>query len=361
MKSIQVSTLLAIMCCCFIQSSWALEDKDGTSVTCDNFNIHGNPYFGDTHVHTTLSVDAFLQGVNTTPEQAYRFAKGEQIGLHPFDENGLPTRFAQLQRPLDFAVVTDHAEFFGEYAICTNPSNPLYNEPKCVSLRKRNGNLVGWNILLGSVQTDVKRFPFCGPDGSVCTQELAPIWQGIQAAAENAYDRSPDCTFTTFIGYEWSGAPTADYGNVDAAGDVQVETLNLHRNVIFLNSKVPTAPTSYLDAPYPENLWDALETQCLNVVDGTKKCDVLTIPHNSNLSQGLMFETIKPDGSPYDKAHAERRAKFEPLIEIMQHKGQSECLPNGGDALCDFELIPWGHLGRQFYSSNGTQGGRYCA
>ncbi len=115
----------------FYTGSWALDDQDDTSVTCDNFNIHGNPYFGDTHVHTTFSVDAFPQGVNTTPEQAYRFAKGEQIGLHPFDANGLPTRFAQLERPLDFAVVTDHAEFFGEYNICLDPSNPLYYEPKC--------------------------------------------------------------------------------------------------------------------------------------------------------------------------------------------------------------------------------------
>jgi len=120
---------------------------------------------------------------------------------------------------------------------------------------------------------------------------------------------------------------------------------------------VPNAPTTYLDAPYPEQLWDALQTQCLDVVDGTKKCDVLTIPHNSNLSQGLMFETVNPpppvgNGNQYGKAEAQRRAKFEPLIEITQHKGQSECLPpslpGGSDELCDFEVIPWGHLAGNF-------------
>ncbi len=269
----------------------------------------------------------------------------------PFSANGLPTRFAQLERPLDFAVVTDHAEFFGEYNICLDPSNPLYYESKCELLRERNTNaLIGWNVLLGATQPNVKRFDFCGVTGSICTSQLASIWQGMQATAEQFYDRSPNCTFTTFIGYEWTGAPT----EFNVLG--QLETKNLHRNIIFANSKVPNAPTTYLDAPYPEQLWTALQTKCLNVVDGTKKCDVLTIPHNSNLSQGLMFQTVNPpppvgNGNPYGKAEAQRRAKFEPLIEITQHKGQSECLPpslGGSDELCDFEVIPWGHLAGNF-------------
>ncbi len=346
MKLVWMSTMLAIFCSVFVQNSWSLDDKDGTSVTCDNQNTYGNPYFGDTHVHTTFSVDAFTQGIETTPEQAYRFAKGEQIGLHPFAANGTPTRFAQLERPLDFAVVTDHAEFFGEYNICLDPSNPLYYESKCELLRQRNGAaLIGWNVLLGALQPNVKRFDFCGPTGSICTGEVTSIWQGMQVTAEQFYDRSSNCEFTTFVGYEWTGAPTEP----NILG--QFETKNLHRNVIFLNSKVPNAPTSYLDAPYPEQLWTALENQCLNVVDGIKKCDVLTIPHNSNLSQGLMFETVQPNGQPYGTAQAQRRAKFEPLIEITQHKGQSECLPpslGGSDDLCNFEVIPWGHLAGNF-------------
>ena len=191
MKSIPISAVLAIFCALFAQGSWSLDDKDGTSVDCNIFNTYGNPYFGDTHVHTTFSVDAYTQGVDTTPEQAYRFAKGEQIGLHPFDENGLPTRFVQLERPLDFAVVADHAEFFGEYTICQDPTNPLYSDTTCETLRERTSlSLLIWNVLLGALPQNVKRFDFCGIDGSICTQEVASVWQGMQDTVEQFYDRS---------------------------------------------------------------------------------------------------------------------------------------------------------------------------
>lgn len=343
MKLIPVGALVAILCSVSIPNSWALDDKDGSSVTCDQFNVYGNPYFGDTHVHTTFSVDAFTQGVETTPEQAYRFAKGELIGLHPFDENNMPTRFVQIDRPLDFAMVSDHAEFFGEFSICTDPTNPLYSEPNCILLRQRDSAaLIGWNFLLSNSGDQVKRFDFCGPDGSICTQEVAPIWQRMQDAAEQFYDRSPDCEFTTFIGYEWTGAPRG----VNDQG--QLEVRNLHRNILFSNSIVPDAPVSYLDASYPEDLWSALQADCRDFVDGTNECEVITIPHNSNLSQGLMFETVKPNGNPYNQYDAFIRNSFEPLIEVIQHKGQSECLPMVTDELCDYEVIPWGHLAGNF-------------
>lgn len=346
MKSALRHSIFVICCLVFAPGSWALDDGDGTAgVNCNQFNQYGNPYFGDTHAHTKFSVDAYAQGVETTPEQAYRFAKGEEIGLHPFDENGLPMRSVQLERPLDFAMVADHAEFFGEFTICTDPSHPLYSDPNCALLRQRdNDTLVGYNVLNSAQPNAVSRFDFCGPGGGICTQASQTIWQQTIAAAEAAYDRSADCTFTSFIGYEWTGSPLGFPG-----GGV-IEVRNLHRNVLFANSLVPPTPASYLDAPYPEDLWDDLTTRCLNTGNETNGCDVLTIPHNSNLSQGLMFTAVDRQGSPYTKSLAARRAKFEPLIEIMQHKGQSECLKTlaNNDELCEFEIVPWGHLAGNF-------------
>jgi len=347
MKHTILSVTLTALCGVFTSVAWSLDDKDGTDVTCDHVNTQRNAYFGDLHVHTTYSVDGFTQGVETTPEQAYRFARGEEIPLHPFDESGEPLRTAQIDRPLDFAMVSDHAEFFGEYSICTDENNPLYNEPNCQVLRARNPDaLVAWNIQLAAAQNNVSRFAFCGTNGSLCSQASESIWQIMQNTAEDFYSRGPDCTFTTFVGYEWTGAPLV------VNGQSQFEVRNLHRNVLFLNGNLPDRPVSYLDQPYPENLWTALETNCLNQVYSDGVCDVLTIPHNSNLSQGMMFETIKANGQPYGIAEARRRAKFEPLIEVMQHKGQSECLqPGSSDEFCNFEALPWGHLAGNFVAA----------
>lgn len=329
------------------QIGWAqpIDDGDGTQVTCNNYNVYGNPYFGDTHVHTTYSVDAYTQGVDTTPDQAYRFAKGETIGFHPFDEFGDPTRFATIDRPLDFAVVTDHAELFGERDICLDDTDPLglYYEPNCVTLRERTGNsLVVWNVLLGAQQQAVTRFSWCGPDGSICTSQLGDTWQDIQDTAALHYDTSTDCSFTTFVGYEWTGGP------VTPVGGGQLEVQNMHRNVLFRNSNVPARPYSFLEDGYPENLWQALEDECIDFNFPQGSCDAFTIPHNSNLSQGRMFGLTLPNGNPYGILSAKRRREFEPLIEIMQHKGQSECLASSPDELCDFEALQWGHVAAAF-------------
>ncbi|MCR9104214.1 MAG: DUF3604 domain-containing protein [Gammaproteobacteria bacterium] len=257
----------------------ALDDGDGTANNCNEFNVLRNPYFGDLHVHTTLSLDASGFGTTTTPAQAYEFAKGQLIGLHPFDQMGDPLRSAQIDRPLDFAMVSDHAE-------------------------------------------DID----------------AAGWQAVQAAAALHYDRSTDCEFTTFVGYEWTRSPILlnEFG--------QIEGLNLHRNVLFRNSVVPASAVSAQVVKFPEILWDSLQGECIDLVDGNNYCDVLTIPHNSNFSQGLMFEAFRPGGAPYDQNYAQRRARFEPLIEVIQHKGQSECLFSANDELCTMELVPFGHL-----------------
>jgi hypothetical protein len=154
------------------------------------------------------------------------------------------------------------------------------------------------------------------------------VWRQVVSDAEAAYDRSDACKLTTFPGYEWSGAPRVK---------------NLHRNVMFKNEKVTALPYNYFDEPYAEGLWASLREEC---VDAGTGCDVLTIPHNSNLSEGIYFENEMANGEPFTSEYVEARNAMEPVIEIYQHKGASECLPGAAtaDELCGFEVIPFSNL-----------------
>jgi len=283
------------------------------------------PFFGDTHVHTAFSQDAATQGTRNLPADAYRFARGEPIGIQPYDAAGEPGRTLRLARPLDFAIVTDHAEQLGEVHICSTPGLPGHDSWVCRMYRRfpRLAFFV-MNTRI-SYFAEPSRFAFCGPDGALCREAARTPWREIRQAAEAFQDRSPACRFTTFVGYEWTGA----------AG-----SKNLHRNVIFRNDVVPAYPTSYVEAPTPEALWEALRRDC---IDGPFGCDALTIPHNSNLSAGLMFRDVTSEGLPLDRAYARERAFFEPLVEVMQHKGSSECglAAAAEDELCGFELLPY--------------------
>ncbi|MCA9771573.1 MAG: DUF3604 domain-containing protein, partial [Myxococcales bacterium] len=302
-----------------------------TREPCAAFNPLRNVYFGDTHVHTALSLDAGTQGTRLRPDDAYRFAKGERVGIQPHDAEGNPLRTLQLSRPLDWAMVSDHAEWLGELHICATPGLEGYDSATCGLLRDDPATAFFiLNAALACEPDNVGRFTdICGEDGARCVQETSTLWKEIQDAAEAAYDRTSACAFTAFVGYEWSGSPSTE---------------NLHRNVVFRNAQVPAIPTSYFDEPYPEGLWDALDRDCLDAGTG---CDVLTIPHNSNLGSGRMFAPFDRNGDPFTRAYAERRAGFEPLVEIYQHKGDSECLPGAGvaDELCRFEKLPFDNLG----------------
>jgi hypothetical protein len=221
-------------------------------------------FYGDLHVHTSFSWDAYGWGTRTDPDGAYAYARGGLANLAtPAGE--LP-RLSRLARPLDFAAVTDHSEFLGAAA---------------------HGD---------------------------CTPRLS-AWRFERAAAERAYDRSPACRFTSLVGYEWTG---------------NVGERWWHRSVIFGNSQVPGLPASALDRNTPEELWASLEKSCL----GQRGCDVITIPHNPNWSGGLMFNMR--DDTPQRAAMT--RARMEPLVEIFQHKGGSECARGAGtdDPRCNF-------------------------
>jgi hypothetical protein len=291
---------------------------------CARFNPQRNAYFGDTHIHTALSLDANLQGNRLTPSDAYRFARGDAVGIQPYDANGEPLRSLQLSRPLDFVALSDHAEFLGLVYGCTTPDSPEYSHDTCQTYRDNpDGAFLVLNIELAPNQGDATGPELCEGDG--CRGATLSAWSEVQASAEAAYDRSEACAFTSFVAYEWSGAPG---------------TRNLHRNVIFRNHVVPELPASYFDDNFEEGLWSSLRQGCL---EREGSCDALTIPHNSNLSDGLMFEAVNDAGEPFDAAYATTRAQLEPLIEVFQHKGDSECLPGGmaGDELCDFEKLPY--------------------
>jgi hypothetical protein len=296
---------------------------------CKEVNPNKNPYFGDLHVHTSLSLDANTQGTRLTVADAYRYARGEEVGVQPHDASGNPTRFTRLTRPLDFAAVTDHAEFLGVVHGCTTPGSAEYETAPCQDFRdKPQSAFFSFNLRLIASQSDASNISPCTPEEGGCADSAASAWREVQDSAEAAYDRSDACTFTSFVGYEWSGGPGG---------------FNLHRNVIFRNHIVPEFPTGYFDEGQEQGLWRRLHADCL---DNGSQCDVLTIPHNSNLSSGLMFETVDENGAPFSAEYAKTRAEMEPLVEIFQHKGASECLPGttSADELCDFEISPYASL-----------------
>ncbi|MCH7599550.1 MAG: DUF3604 domain-containing protein [Myxococcales bacterium] len=278
-------------------------------------------FFGDLHVHTSFSLDASTMGTRNRPADAYRFAWGERIGIQPYSEGGRPTRSVRLERPLDFAAVTDHAELLGETRICNSPDMQGYDSLVCRIYRNFPRVAYFW---MNAQASRAKRHDFCGKDGAICLEASRIPWKENWEASEAAYDRSAACRFTTFHAYEWTGG--AGMGN------------NFHRNVIFANDIVPDIPLSFIEAPKLVDFWAGLGASCRNAGTG---CDVLVIPHNSNLSAGRMFRTHLPDGSPIGITEASGRAEYELLVEIMQHKGESECMfgLDTEDELCRFEKL----------------------
>jgi hypothetical protein len=297
---------------------------------CDSFDALRQPFFGETHVHTDRSLDANMQGTRLTQNDAYAFARGATIGIQPYDEEGNSLRSLTIDAPLDFVMLSDHAESLGTIRTCEDPEQEGYDHEQCVLFREDPERaFILLNVGLGLPEHSTGYPALCGDAGALCIEAGADVWAEVQQGAEAEYDRTASCEFTTFIGYEWTAGPNIK---------------NLHRNVLFANDIVPDNVVSYFDEPYVEGLWRELHADCLDLDNG---CDVLTIPHNSNLSGGRFFEDVMEDGNPLDAAYVAERNAMEPLIEIYQHKGDSECLPGDliGDELCGFEKLPFNNLG----------------
>lgn len=296
-------------------------------VACADRDPLRNVYFGDLHVHTALSFDSYAFDIRNSPDDAYRFAQGGEARLPPLDAAGVGTQLLRLDRPLDFAAVTDHAEFLGEVDICLTPGLAGHDAQVCRQFRD-NGSL--GQTLMGIVLTSpspMRDAEICGAAGR-CVEAARSVWGSIVHSAEAYYDRSESCTFTTLVGYEHTA-------NTGASAR--------HRNVIFRGDRVPF-PTSYMEEPRPEGLWAALRRDCIDAGIG---CDAITIPHNSNQSNGNMFAIEYPAAADTEeeRQQARQRAAIEPLVEIYQHKGDSECSNGFGavfglpDELCEFEKL----------------------
>jgi len=285
-------------------------------------NPDRNAYYGDLHVHTANSFDAYVFGTMATPADAYRYAKGEPLA-HP---SGFEM---QLRRPLDFYAVTDHAVFMGlvkEAADTTtefarypqsevlhninDPDNfgPLSLLPRSKAFRQAISSFLD-GLLDGSI------------DSAVTDAVTRSVWADSVLAADEAYVPG---VFTTFAAYEYTTS-------TDARG-------NLHRNVVFRSTdKLPAIPFSRLNSQNPEGLWawmDGLREQGI---------ESLAIPHNSNGSNGQMFKLTDWAGNPMDDAYAERRLRNEPLVEVTQVKGTSDTHPmlSKNDEWANFEIAPY--------------------
>jgi hypothetical protein len=324
-----------------MQSDSALEvvdfsvDKEKSSKFKSKPNPDRNPYYGDLHVHTKYSFDAYVFGITATPDDAYKYAKGEGI-KHPLGYE------MKLREPLDFYSVTDHGFYMGMIQAYADTSTDIskndFAKPFHDLNRKDNLSVESagersdlFSTIVGAVIT--QPYPSWHPKilkaWLTKNTQLAlksfdydihkSAWADI---ARSANEHNDPGHFTTFIGYEFTTSTDIEGGN-------------LHRNVIFNSSEASIRPWTRIDSLNPEDLWtwqDALRD---------KGIDTVSIPHNSNGSNGQMFEMESFLGNAIDKEYADKRMRNEPLVEITQVKGTSDTHPllSPDDDWADFEIM----------------------
>ncbi len=273
-------------------------------------------FFGDTHVHTSWSTDAGMVGVTLGPEEAYRFAKGEEV------TSNLGWK-VKLIRPLDFILISDHAENLGladfirrsDPILLANEQGKIWHD--LVKSGKGYEAFIDWLNRGMGPSTDLINDP----------KMSTAVWDAV---VKNADKYNEPGKFTAFIGFEWTST-----GGVGG---------NLHRNLVFRDGKERTKqilPYSQFDSFDPEDLWKYMAGY-----EEKTGGQVLAIPHNGNLSNGYMFQTTTLDGRPFDKAYVDTRIRFEPIYEVTQMKGDGEAhsflSPN--DEFADFETIDKGNI-----------------
>ncbi len=269
-----------------------------------------NAYFGDLHIHTSWSLDSYIMRANRDgPSVAYRYGRGDPITQRDGS-------VVQLRVPLDFMAVTDHDGTLGEVQLCEDRNDPAYDTATCRDIRTQQV----FNSHYNQYHKRGRRPPeICGENGigpqNRCYERSRHLWHEIQ---QNADEFNEPGRFTTFPGFEWTASPPG-FGH-------------LHRNVIFEGRAVPEWGGSSVEMQNrPERLWAWLQAAC------TGDCRVVAIPHNPNLSGGVAF--AESGWAPHTPEMLRLRAWAEPLVEIHQIKGNSECYLGLGttDEECGFE------------------------
>ena len=307
---IQILTLSVI--CSALLATGAVSAADSVGEPGRNAggkNPLRNVYFGEEHLHTMNSPDAFVIGTRGSWEDAYNWAMGNEITLSTTGEK------IKKSTPYDFIAITDHAEYFGVMPSLIDKDSPLYETELGKKMRDPNAKPSdpdsAINQILGSLVSGNAMQEFVSPELSTSN------WQRY---VETANKFNQPGKFTTLVAWEWTSIPNGR---------------NMHRNVFF-RDKFPEAPFTAFDSIYPEDLWTFQEVQ-----RGIGR-DNLAIPHNANVSDGWMFSPNKFLGGPMDARSAERQNANEPLMEIIQTKGQSDTHPlmSPNDEFAEFELFP---------------------
>lgn len=277
------------------------------------------PLWGEIHLHTSWSPDAIAAETRVSPDDALRYAKGEEIT----SSTGQKVR---LSRPYDFMMVADHSDALGIMAGVLAGEPAFMADPK---LKEWNKGMNEGGDAAAKVVIEMITLQGQGklPEAVTDTDTQFDMWRKMTGIVEGHDDPG---TFTALIGYEW----TSNYGGGN----------NLHRNVVYRDGKVKAdmvRPLTTFDTELPNELWDWMA-----MYEDKTGGKVLAVPHNGNLSNGLMFATETPDGKPIDAAWAEDRARFEPLIEVTQSKGTSEQHPSlaPSDEFANFEIWDKGNL-----------------
>jgi hypothetical protein len=280
----------------------------------DKPNPLNNVYFGEQHLHTTTSVDAYIQGnIKNTVEDAFNYNKGKPIKKYITGET--------LQRgtPYDWTAVTDHAEYMGIFSLLAEPNNPLVNDPVVKQLQ--SGDSAKQDAAFVRIATSLTSGDVYKPFND--KKVIRSVWEKQKKAINDAYEPGK---FTTLIAFEWTSMP----GNQ-----------NLHRNVFFRDDQGPDMVFSAFDSDRPEDLWDYLQTQ------RDAGHETFSISHNGNISNSLMYQPVDSDGMPITKRYAELRAKNEIASEIIQVKSSSDTHPtlSPNDEFANFELLFNGLIG----------------